>query len=158
MVSVQSILFSGKQNIPWKKVEKYLKPYISKKYIIHETQDVICIGGSFPEEFAWSKYTRKLRGGYAKVKANLVTVIEDLIRNASNKRWVENKEEKHAADAKYGWYRYDIKFAVLVKAENELKSRFNYYQATLIVKSNDNGLYLYDIINIKKEACKPREL
>ena len=158
MVSVQSTIFSGKQNIPWEKVEQYLKSYVGKKFLVQETKDVICIGRSFPEEFAWLKYTRKLRGGYAKVKANLVIVIEDLIYNASNKRWMENKDERHTADAKYGWYRYDVKFSVLVKAENELNSRLNYYQATLIVKINDNGLYLYDIINIKKEARKPREL
>ena len=35
--------------------------------------------------------------------------------------------------------------------------RWNYYKGTLLVRINDNGLFLYDIINIKKETSTPRE-
>ena len=33
----------------------------------------------------------------------------------------------------------------------------NYYNGTMVVRINDKGMYLYDIINIKKEARKPTD-
>ena len=35
--------------------------------------------------------------------------------------------------------------------------RMNYYEATIIVRLNDKGLFLYDVVNIKKEARKPTD-
>ena len=48
-------------------------------------------------------------------------------------------------------------FSVPTKSENEDVVRWNDYRATVIVKINDRGLFLYDIIDIKKEASTPRE-
>lgn len=70
---------------------------------------------------------------------------------------MENKEQKHAKDALYGWYRYDTYFGISVQGSGEMKSRINYYRATLVVRYSASGLYLYDVINIKKEASKPHE-
>ena len=81
----------------------------------------------------WSTYTGKLRGAYAKVKANLAQVIPEVMANAQNKRWVENKDPKHDMDAKYGWYRYDIFFCTDVATENSMERRRNYYTATAVV-------------------------
>ncbi len=47
------------------------------------------------EEFAESKYTKNLRGNLSKAKANASQVIGKLIVIAENKRWLENKNDKH---------------------------------------------------------------
>lgn len=70
---------------------------------------------------------------------------------------MENKADKHVKDAKEGWYRYDSYFAMPVQGSNEKRKRVNIYKATLIVRKSVKGLFLYDIINIKKEASKPLE-
>ena len=54
-----------------------------------------------------------------------------------------------------GWYRYDAFFSLPVTFDG--KQSLNYYRATLIVRINDSGLYLHDIVNIKKEDSKPFE-
>lgn len=38
--------------------------------------------GDFPNEFSESKYTKKLRGALAKVKANSAQIIDSMIINA----------------------------------------------------------------------------
>ena len=123
--------------------------------IIKETGDEIRINASFPDEYVHSQYTRKLRGAMAKVKANLSQIIPELIENAVNRRWTENKDLKHSESAIGGWYRYDSFFSVRVYEQEKEEYRLNYYNATIIVRINDTGNYLYDVINIKKEARKP---
>lgn len=93
----------------------------------------------------------------AKTKANIVQALPQLIQTATNRRWIENKKEKHMNHAGKGWYRYDTYFRFLVQAEKEENIRWNLYSATIVVRINDQGLYLHDIINIKKEASKPTE-
>ena len=152
---IEDIIFMNKQNIPWSEVESYLKQYVGEKYIVEETKDLINVGSDFPEEFSESKYTKSLRDSIAKAKANAAQVIGKMIVIATNKRWIENKNEKHKKDAKQGWYRYDSYFAMPVQGSDEKESRVNIYKATLVVRSSLNGLFLYDIINIKKEASTP---
>lgn len=91
------------------------------------------------------------------VKANAAQIIGEMIVLAENKRWVENKDKKHAKDAEKGWYRYDCYLAIKVQGSNEAEERMNFYKATLVVRSALSGMYLYDIINIKKEASTPLE-
>lgn len=68
------------------------------------------------------------------------------------KRFKENLKEKHDSDAKYGWYRYDTKFALPVYNENQELERFNVFQAVLLIRhAQDGKLYLYDLVNIKKK-------
>lgn len=122
-----------------------------------EYQDYISIAGDFPDEYAESQYTKKLRGAVAKVKANASQIVKSLIVNATNRRWVDNKNNKHNRNASEGWYRYNTYFAMLVQGSGECNKRLNYYIATLVVRKTTNGLYLYDIINIKKEASTPLE-
>ncbi len=76
---------------------------------------------------------------------------------ATNKRWVENKDKKHWKEAEKGWYRYDTYFGIPVKGSEEKEERINVYKATLVVRHSMKGLFLYDIVNIKKEASKPLE-
>ena len=96
-----------------------------------------------------------MRGALAKVKANAVQVIDLMIVNATNRRWIENKALKHKENASEGWSRYDTYFAVSVKGSNEEQERWNQYRATLVVRKTSKGLFLYDIIDIKKEARTP---
>lgn len=156
-VRLNEIIFTGKQNIKWKEVEQYLKKYVGKSFVVNKYGDELHINTLFANEYAESQYTKKLKGSLAKVKANIVQVLPQLIENATNRRWIENKKEKHVNNAGKGWYRYDTYFCVSAQGANEQEIRWNFYVATLIVRINDQGLYLYDIINIKKEARTPRE-
>ena len=50
----------------------------------------------------------------------------------------------------------DSRFALPVINEDGEIERYNVYQAVLIVRcASDEKLYLYDVQNIKKEACNP---
>ena len=154
---IENIIFIGKQNIAWNQVEEYLKAYIGKSYVVEETKDVIHIASEFPNEYAESKYTKSLRGSIAKSKANAAQVIGKMIVVATNRRWVENKEKKHEKDASQGWYRYDTYFGIQVQGSEEKEKRVNVFRATLVVRKSMKGLFLYDIVNIKKEASKPHK-
>ena len=147
----------GKNNIDWKAVEEYVKKYSGNDYIVKRYNDVVHVNAVSADEFANSKYTGKLKGALAKVKANIATVIPELIVNAEKRRWFENRAEKHKNNASKGWYRYDIGIEFPVKAIEENRIRWNRYRATLVVRYNDAGLLFYDIIDIKKEASTPPE-
>lgn len=150
---VPEIIFSNKQNIPWNDVEQYLKKFIGQEFRVKESGDMIHIGGDFPDEYTESRYTKKLRGALAKAKANAGQVIGAMLENAENRRWVENKDSKHDKEASGGWYRYDVGFTIPVESNGE--SRKNAYVGTAVVRIKGDKLYLYDIINIKKEASTP---
>ena len=150
---VKSIIFKNKQNIPWNDVEDYLKGLIGIEIIVKEYGDVIHILGDFPDEFTESRYTKKLRGAFAKAKANAAQVIIEMLENAENRRWVENKDSKHDKEANGGWYRYDVGF--IIPVEHNGTAAQKRYLATAVVRIKDGKLYLYDVINIKKEASTP---
>lgn len=152
IVVINDIAFKGRQKIEWPEVEKYLKQFVGEYYSIIETRDMIYIGSDLPDEFTGSNYTKKLKGALAKAKANATQGLPELIEIASKKRFKENLKEKHDSDAKYGWYRYDTKFALPVYNENQELERFNVFQAVLLIRyAQDGKLYLYDLINIKKK-------
>lgn len=76
-----------------------------------------------------------------------------MIQSAVGKHFRENKGEKHQWNARYGWYRYDSAFAVPVYGEDGLIERYNVFHASLLFRHvNDKKMYLYDIIDIKKET------
>ncbi len=154
---INSVIFVNRQNIPWNDVEQYLKRYIGQSFIVEEYQEKIYISSDFPDEYSESRYTKKLRGALAKVKANAAQIIGLLIKNATNRRWSENKDEKHKNDASGGWYRYDTYFEMPVKSSDENVERQNRYKATLVVRKKEKNLFLYDIVDIKKEASTPLE-
>lgn len=158
IVMIHDIIFKGRQNIEWDEVEKYLKQFVGKHYGIPKTEDMIHVGPDFPDEFTGSNYTKKLKGTLAKAKANAVQGLPELITIANQKRFKENLKEKHAINAEYGWYRYDTRFALPVYNENQELERLNIFTAVLLIRHAHNGkLYLYDLINIKKETGKPLE-
>ena len=62
-------------------------------------------------------------------------------------------KKKHKRDAKNGWYRYDSRFALPVYDDIGELERYNVFHASMLVRhSNDGKLYLYDVIDIKKET------
>ncbi len=154
VVAIEKILFPGKKP-DMSAVEKYLKDTLDDEYTVKDTNDVIKIGSKFASEFCGSTYTKKLKGALLKAKANAAQIIPELIINASNRRFVDNKESKHEMDAKLGWYRYDVFFSLPVVFDG--KCSMNCYKGTLLARINDSGVYLHDIVNIKKEDSKPFE-
>ena len=106
-----------------------------------------------PNEYAGSIYTKKLKGANAKAKANAVQGLPEMIEIASNGVFEENRKDKHGRDAKNGWYRYDSRFALPVYDDKCELERYNVFHASMLVRhSNDGKLYLYDVIDIKKET------
>ncbi len=123
---------------------------------ITETKDIVFIGKDFPDEYTGSKYTRSLKGARAKAKANIVQCIEQIVEIAEDKRFKENYKSKHSTDAAKGWYYYTVRFAIPIFENEKRTDNYNIYSACLVINHASNGkLYLYDIIDIKKEASNP---
>jgi len=155
LVLINDIRFKGKRQIDWDDVKQYLEGYVGDYYEIAENAERIYIGNELPEEYTESESRKSLMGANAKAKANAATAIPELIQIASNPAFKENCKEKHNKNAKYGWYRYDVRFALPVYEENTLV-RYNIFHARLLINHAENGRkYLYDILAIKKETSKP---
>lgn len=158
IVVIRDIRFKGKRQINWKEVEIYLGAYVGMLCEVADSKETLYIGKEMPSEYAGSQYTYSLKGANAKAKANAAQGIPELICIASGMRHKENIKEKHAHDAKYGWYRYNSRFAIPVYNGNEIKG-YNVFQCHLIVRHDADGKkYLYDVINIKKEPSNPPSL
>ena len=152
-VLINDVFFRGKRAINWDDVEEYLQQFIGKSFIISQFQDLVYIGSDLPDEYAHSEYTRILRGSNAKAKANAVQGLPEIIETAYDKKHTENHKDKHKKDAKYGWYRYESRFALPVFDNNGELDYYNVFQVVLVVRHGDDGrMYLYDIMNIKKET------
>lgn len=126
---IHDIRFKGKRKIDWNDVEDYLKKNIGESYEVEDTREMVYIGKDFPDEFGGSEDTARLQGTLAKAKANAAQGVPELIKTATNKRYRKNMATKHNINAKFGWYRYDA----------------------------NNKMYLYDMVNIKKETSTPPE-
>lgn len=159
IVLINDIRFKCKKKEDWKEVEEYLKEYIGEFYEIEETSDKVFISSNFPDEYVSSESRLALKGAVAKAKANAVQGIPKLIRIATNKEYSENTKQKHNKDAKYGWYRYDVRFALPVYDDksNEI-CRYNIFFARMLVRHDKDGKkYLYDLLAVKKETSSPLE-
>ncbi|MFI3172657.1 MAG: hypothetical protein R3Y24_13790 [Eubacteriales bacterium] len=136
-----------------------MEQYVGEFYGIVESNDLVYIGNDFPNEFTGSKYTYQLKGASAKAKANAAQGIPELIEIAVGKYHRDNIENKHIRNAKYGWYRYDSRFALPVYNENGELERYNVFHASMLIRhAQDGKLYLYDVLDIKKETCNPFKL
>ena len=159
IVLINDIRFKCKKKEDWKEVEEYLKEYIGEFYEIEETSDKVFISSNFPDEYVSSESRLALKGAVTKAKANAVQGIPELIRIATNKEYSENTKQKHNKDAKYGWYRYDVRFALPVYDDksNEI-CRYNIFFARMLVRHDKDGKkYLYDLLAVKKETSSPLE-
>ena len=155
IVLINDIIFKGKRSVEWADVEKYLRQYVGEFYQIADTKDIIYIGTDLPDEYAGSNYTKHIKGTVAKAKANAVQAIPEMIEIATTKVYEENKKNKHSRHAKNGWYRYDTRFALPVYQENGELDRYNVFSARLLIRHASSGkMYLYDVLEIKKETSK----
>lgn len=153
IVIIRDIFFKGKRSIEWSDVEEYLKQFVGEVYTIDKTSDMVYIGSDFPDEYAHSNYTMILKGANAKAKANAAQGLPEIIEIATQKTHKDNYKEKHNKDAKYGWYKYMSRFALPVFNDTGEIERYNVFQVVMIVRHAEDGkMYLYDIINIKKET------
>ena len=155
IVLINDIIFKGKRSVEWADVEKYLRQYVGEFYQIADTKDIIYIGTDLPDEYAGSNYTKHIKGTIAKAKANAVQAIPEMIEIATSKVYEENKKNKHSRHAKNGWYRYDTRFALPVYQDNGELDRYNVFSARLLIRHASSGkMYLYDVLEIKKETSK----
>ena len=155
IVLINNIEFKGQRNVDWKNVENYLRQFIGEAFTVEKSKEIIHIGSDFPDEYSNSNYTHRLKGASAKAKANAAQGIPELIEIATNKEYESNRKEKHNKDARYGWYRYESRFALPVFAENGKVERYNIYHALMLMRHSQNGsLYMYDIMDIKKETSR----
>ena len=153
VVLINDIRFKGKRKVDWDAVKEFLFEYVGDAYQIANTKDLIYIGADLPDEYTGSEYTESLRGGNAKAKANATQGLPELLSIATGKFYRKNTVKKHLRDAKYGWYRYDSRFALPVIADDGKIERYNLYHAYMLIRhANDNKMYLYDVIDIKKET------
>lgn len=158
IVIINDIRFRGRQGIDWKDVEEYLWQYVGESFEILETADMVFVGNDFPNEMKGSNDTIRLKGAQAKAKANATTKVPLLLKYATNKRWQENFKTKHGADAKYGWYRFTSRFALPVYSENGSLERYNIFRIEMLIRhASDDKLYLYDMVNVKKETGTPSQ-
>lgn len=153
IVIIDDIRFKGKRRIKWNEVKEYIKEFVGSSYTIDETSDIVYIGSDLPNEYTGSNYTASLRGANAKAKANASQGLPELIEIAHGKHFRENKTDKHKRNAKYGWYRFDSRFAIPVYGGEDEVKRYNIYHASMLIRCAYNKkMYLYDIIDIKKET------
>ncbi len=156
IVILPGIIFKNKQNINWNAVEKYLQKYVGEIVTIAETSDIVYIGIDFPNEYKGSKYTKLLKGSNAKAKANAAQGIMEILKIATEKRFRKNREDKHSTDAGNGWYYYTTRFAMPVYEDEAKTDIYNIYSACLLINYTKFGkMYLYDLVDIKKEARTP---
>jgi hypothetical protein len=159
IVVIPDIIFLNKQNIEWKDVENYLEKYTGKIIEITETSDIVHIGKDFSNEYTGSKYTRKTKGARAKAKANAVQGVCELVEIATEKIFRENHKDKHNSDAANGWYYYTTRFALPLYDNEKKTGNYNVYSGCLVVNCTSSGkMYLYDLVDIKKEASNPLKI
>jgi hypothetical protein len=152
IVVIHDIRFRGRQHIDWDEVKGYLRSFIGAKVKIENTDDLVYIGPDLPDEFTGSEYTESLRGAAAKAKANAAQGLPELILTAWNKRYQTNKASKHNKDARFGWYKYDARFALPVYDNEGNIERYNVFQCIVVVRCAANRkLYIYDLLGVKKE-------
>ena len=153
VVEINTIEFSGKRRIDWEGVEKYLKRYVGNQYVIEETGETVYIGTDFPDEYANSRYREKSFGTIGKAKTNAVQAIPELILTVSNLEYRSNKKAKHSKDAYEGWYYGVVYFSLPVTNDRKEIIGANLFKGRMIIRCNKvRTLYLYDIIDIKKET------
>jgi len=158
IVIINDIRFMGRQGINWKEVENFVWQYVGESFEIIETADIIYVGEDFPSELKGSNDTIRLKGTQAKAKANSTTKLPMLLKYATNKRWQENYKSKHGADAKYGWYRFTSRFALPIYDNDGEIERYNVFRIEMLIRhASDDKLYLYDMVNIKKETGNPSQ-
>ena len=146
----ESIINANTPNIR-KAIANEIKTHIGEYYRIAESGYKIYLGKDLPGEYTRSKSAASLEKKLYIDKGKATANIDELIEIATNRSWVANRKEKHNKDAKYGWYKYDTRFAIPVIKDGKIE-RYIGYKANLIIRNDTNGKkYLYDMIKIERE-------
>ena len=97
-------------------------------------------------------------GTAAKAKANAAQGIIEMLQIAKGGHFRENVGEKHMWEARNGWDRYDSRFELPVYDEKGNVERYNSFHASMLIRHDNNGkMFLYDVLDIKKETSNPLE-
>ena len=151
MIDIEKLYYTNKNKLNWKNVERDLTKYLNCSFANENTSKTIIIDKIAVDELTHSKYNMKLVGKLRLIKANLCMHLESVIREMENERWKEDIGEKHKSIAKNGWFRYDIHFTYPIRDEMGNYIGKQNYKATVVVRcAEDDKMYLYDIIDIKK--------
>lgn len=135
-----------------KKASENLKGQVGVSYKNILTSNTILIDRNTSTEYIYSNYTRWSKTKIKYIKCIISKYINELFTNASSKTFEKNRKEKHNKDAKYGFYKYKVRFSTI---DNKIET---IYTCSLLVRNDLNGKkYLYDIIDIKKEPLPPCE-
>lgn len=160
IVLVNDKRFKGLSKDDWIEVETYLKQYVGDYYEIAFCAEKVFIDTDFPDEYSNSESRIALKGPRRVAKANASQAIPELIQISVpfENNWEENKEKKHAKDAKNGWYRYNVRFGIPIYNNDGELDRYNIFTAIMLVRHDEDGKkYLYDLTTIKKETSGPLE-
>lgn len=154
VVVVQEDIFKGREGEKRKKVvTEYLKNHIGDMFTMIENGKNVYLGKDLPNEYNHSKTTERLGKEKRFAKQKATPGIGEMVEIATNERWESPvHKEKHEVDAKYGFYKYDTRFAV-----RDRSGEYEIYDAELVVRHDADGkLYLYDVQGIKKDTAKVR--
>lgn len=78
----------------------------------------------------------------------------EMIQIATDKKEYLDYNAKHGSKAKYGWYRYDTRFGLLVYRADESLERYNIFTTRMLVRCDkDRKLYLYDFVRTRKKRA-----
>ena len=93
---------------------------------------------------------------FSRFGRNAAQGIREMVETATDKVYRENHKEKHSEDAHNGWFYYVTRFAIPLYDNEKKTGEYNAYSACLVVNHAANGkIYLYDVVDIKKEASNP---
>lgn len=136
-------------------IADFISEHIGDVYTLIESGQKVYIGEDLSGEYTQSKYTQKAlerNPNIIKAKNKATANIKEIIEIATNRRW-EKTKHKENKDAKYGMYSYDTRFGFPIKNSKGNVVSANIYKAELIIRNASDGRkYLYDIVNIKKDA------
>ena len=161
IVVVEDNIFAGKRDKPrYKVVRDYLREHIGEIHTIASDGRAVYLGKDLPGEYTLSEYSKRLlrkdkSKAYAKNQA--AQYLGELIEIAENPSWQENRKAKHTMDAKYGWWKYDTRFAVPVRDNSGKITNYRTYDASLLIRHDADGkYYLYDILGINENRTSAR--
>ncbi len=96
---------------------------------------------------------QKTYGTIGKAKANASQAIPELIQIATDVSYRKNLSAKYDSNALLGWYRCTVHFTLPITDDKGNVIGKNLYRGRMLLRCNkDHKLYLYDIIDIKKET------
>lgn len=147
---IEDNIFAGHEGEkPHKVIRDYIKNHYSGEFArIIESGQKVYFGKDLPGEYTQSVYTRGLTPSLKQIKGQAAQSLNELIEISTDRGWKKNTKERHAEDAKYGWYKYSSKFQI-----ND-----DIYDADVLIRNDADGKkYLYDVINIKKATTQRGE-